>query len=51
MAKKTNATRLPGIKKPTPKVPVIGVFSPCDPRVDEASRKRAPTGAGNAVIL
>jgi len=41
MAAKTKATCLPRIKKPTPKVPVIGVFSPCDPRVDEASRKRA----------
>ncbi|MBW8016960.1 MAG: hypothetical protein FVQ82_12310 [Planctomycetes bacterium] len=41
MAKKTTATRLAGIKKPTPKAPVIGVFSPCDPRVDADSRQRA----------
>ncbi len=32
---------LPAIAKPTPKVPVIGVFSPCDPRIDTDSRKRA----------
>jgi len=41
MAKKINATCLPKIKKATPKVPVIGVFAPCDPRIDAASRKRA----------
>ena len=41
MAKKTKATCLDGLKKASPKVPVIGVFSPCDPRIDEASRKRA----------
>ena len=41
MAKKTNSTCLPEIKKATPKTPVIGVFSPCDPRIDAASRKRA----------
>jgi len=41
MAKKTKSTCLPKIKKATPKVPVIGVFSPCDPRIDQASRKRA----------
>ena len=39
--KKISATCLPGIRKSSPKVPVIGVFSPCDPRIDEASRKRA----------
>ena len=41
MAKKISATCLPEIKKATPKVPVIGVFAPCDPRIDAASRKRA----------
>lgn len=41
MAAKTRATCLPGIRKATPKVPVIGVFSPCDPRVDQDSRTRA----------
>ncbi len=35
------AKRLPVIKKAQPKVPVIGVFSPCDPRIDQASRTRA----------
>ena len=39
--KKISAVCLPGIRKSSPKVPVIGVFSPCDPRIDEASRKRA----------
>ncbi|MEN8128108.1 MAG: hypothetical protein ABFR90_09935 [Planctomycetota bacterium] len=41
MAKKIEATRLTGIRKATPKTPVIGVFSPCDPRIDADSRKRA----------
>ena len=41
MAKKVKATCLPGIRKATPKAPVIGVFSPCDPRIDKDSRKRA----------
>ena len=41
MSRKTEATRLPTIAKANPKVPVIGVFAPCDPRVDEASRKRS----------
>ncbi len=36
-----NAKCLPVIKKAQPKVPVIGVFSPCDPRIDRASRERA----------
>ena len=40
MSKKAKAERLPSIRKATPKVPVIGVFSPCDPRIDEASRER-----------
>jgi L-fucose isomerase len=41
MAKKLKASCLTGIRKATPKTPVIGVFSPCDPRIDAASRKRA----------
>lgn len=40
MAKKITAQRLPVIKKAQPQVPVIGVFSPCDPRIDKASRQR-----------
>jgi L-fucose isomerase len=39
--KKDSAVCLPKIRKSSPKVPVIGVFSPCDPRIDEASRQRA----------
>lgn len=38
---KSKAACLPGFEKATPKVPVIGVFAPCDPRVDAASRTRA----------
>ena len=41
MAKKIKAACLSEIKKGTPKTPVIGVFSPCDPRIDDSSRKRA----------
>jgi len=41
MAKKIKAVCLPNIRKARPRVPVIGVFSPCDPRIDEASRQRA----------
>jgi len=41
MARKVvEASRLPVIRKATPKVPVIGVFATSDPRVDEASRTR-----------
>ncbi|NLH41062.1 MAG: hypothetical protein GX448_04410, partial [Planctomycetes bacterium] len=40
MAKRAEATRLPAIRKATPKVPVIGVFATSDPRIDEDSRKR-----------
>jgi L-fucose isomerase len=29
------------IKKATPRIPVIGVFAPCDPRIDQDSRTRA----------
>ncbi|MGE4286854.1 MAG: hypothetical protein AB7F23_09670 [Phycisphaerae bacterium] len=35
------AKRLANIRKATCKAPVIGVFAPCDPRIDEQSRKRA----------
>ena len=29
------------ISKATPRMPIIGVFAPCDPRIDQASRTRA----------
>ncbi|MBN2512159.1 MAG: hypothetical protein JXB18_04410 [Sedimentisphaerales bacterium] len=32
---------LDSIKKATPRIPVIGVFAPCDPRIDQDSRTRA----------
>lgn len=42
MAKAEYAPKLlPSLSKASPKVPVIGVFAPCDPRIDEQSRKRA----------
>lgn len=41
MAKKVGAVRLPNIRKAEPKVPVIGVFAACDPRIDEVSRTRS----------
>ena len=40
MAKKAEAVRLPGMRKATPKAPVIGVFATSDPRIDKASRAR-----------
>jgi len=40
MAKRGEATRLPAIRKGTPKTPVIGVFAVGDPRIDEDSRTR-----------
>jgi L-fucose isomerase len=40
MAKRGEATRLPAIRKATPKVPVIGVFATSDPRIDADSRTR-----------
>jgi len=40
MAKKTEATQLPNIRKATPKIPVIGVFATGDPRIDPDSRTR-----------
>ncbi|UCG57079.1 MAG: hypothetical protein JSU70_19715 [Phycisphaerales bacterium] len=40
MAKRSGAGQLAGIRKATPKVPVIGVFATSDPRIDQASRKR-----------
>jgi len=36
-----NARRLPASTNSTPKVPTFGVFAPCDPRIDKASRDRA----------
>lgn len=36
-----SAKCLPVIRKAQPKNPVIGVFSPCDPRIDQDSRRRA----------
>jgi L-fucose/D-arabinose isomerase len=41
MSKNDSAKKLPSIGKPSPKIPVIGVFSPCDPRIDKDSRTRA----------
>ncbi len=41
MAMKNEPIRLANITKAAPKSPVIGVFAPCDPRVDEQSRGRA----------
>ena len=41
MAKKISAISLAGIKKASPKMPVIGVFAAGDPRIDAASRTRA----------
>ena len=40
MPKKTGPSRLPAIRNAQPRTPVIGVFSPCDPRVDRNSRIR-----------
>ncbi len=41
MGTTVKAKRLPVIKKSQPQIPVIGVFSPCDPRIDQSSRTRA----------
>ncbi|MFA5292300.1 MAG: hypothetical protein WC496_04610 [Phycisphaerae bacterium] len=41
MIKKMKVDCLMEINKATPRMPVIGVFAPCDPRIDPASRKRA----------
>ena len=41
MAKKVVPVRLPNIRKAAPKLPVIGVFAACDPRIDKASRTRS----------
>ncbi len=35
------AKRLPARSKAVPRVPVIGVFATCDPRIDRSSRRRA----------
>ncbi|MHC4122344.1 MAG: hypothetical protein ACYSSI_02125 [Planctomycetota bacterium] len=40
MAKKIEAKCLPNIRKGEPKIPVIGVFAPSDPRIDKESRQR-----------
>jgi len=44
---KTKAVCLPEVKNFSPKVPVIGVYAPCDPRVDEPSRKRSQNIVAN----
>jgi L-fucose/D-arabinose isomerase len=41
MGSNVKAKCLPVIKKAQPQTPVIGVFGPCDPRIDQASRTRA----------
>jgi len=41
MATKTSAKLLPAARRVSPRTPVIGVFAPCDPRIDAGSRKRA----------
>ena len=46
MAQKIKADKLPAITKVNPKVPVIGVFAPCDPRIDKQSRGRAQNVVG-----
>lgn len=40
MAKKQEAVKLPGIRKGTPKAPVIGVFATSDPRISDDDRTR-----------
>jgi L-fucose isomerase len=58
MAKKLDATRLPNLRRATPKAPVIGVFATSDPRIDSDSRARcqnivemaANTISGNVVL-
>ena len=41
MPRKLKAQSLGTSQDATPQGPVIGVFSPCDPRIDDASRQRA----------
>ncbi len=41
MAKAVKSSCLPSIPKACPRMPVIGVFAPCDPRIDQVSRSRA----------
>lgn len=41
MSSNVKAKCLPVIKKAQPQIPVIGVFGPCDPRIDQASRTRS----------
>ena len=40
MAAKAQALCLPAVAKASPRMPVIGVFAPCDPRIDADSRRR-----------
>ena len=40
MVKAIEAKKLAAIRKAEPRIPVIGVFSPCDPRIDNQSRVR-----------
>ncbi|MCD4824703.1 MAG: hypothetical protein K8S55_08850 [Phycisphaerae bacterium] len=46
MVNNTEAKCLPGIKNARPENPVIGVFAPCDPRIDKTSRQRAQNIVG-----
>lgn len=46
MSKKDSAKCLTSLKRGTPNEPVIGVFAPCDPRIDKDSRKRAENIVG-----
>ena len=41
MTNKVKPVCLESIKQAQPRVPVIGIFAPCDPRIDSDSRKRA----------
>ena len=37
----TDGVRMSFIQKPSPGAPTIGLFAPCDPRIDDPSRERA----------
>ena len=41
MSPRIQPTCLPEVDKVSRRAPVIGVFAPCDPRIDQASRDRA----------
>jgi len=41
MSPRIEPVRLPEMNSVPPRAPVIGVFAPCDPRIDQASRDRA----------